>query len=424
MEDGDNIIRMRVPNGSKWSHEEMKLLHQLKRAGHTYSQIAEIMAKSIGRREYCDNLCYKKWQQTDWEEFLKESGDRESLLEEIEDREAEKQKVIDSTLAQQEKLVRREQARTELIIDALKSAIFRLPKPKPSDISYGPPSNDKYSAEHAALLLSDLHIGASYTLDDTGGFSEYNLEIFQQRLEALKSAVIEVVERHRHVYEVPELHIFCLGDIVAGMNDAGNWSSVYIDQDIYDQMMIGVASLRELVASLSRGFQKVHFYGIYGNHGRIGKRGTHKDSTNWDRIIYEFVKTSLVEYDNIRWVIPTAWWHQENVLGHNFFLTHGDGIRSSMGIPYYGVERAERNITGLMKEMPPDYMLIGHFHSAAEIQTNSSRIIMNGSFMGGDMYSLRDLRRADYPEQKVFGIHEKKGVTWTYNIHLGSEKVT
>ena len=43
---------------------------------------------------------------------------------------------------------------------------------------------------------------------------------------------------------------------------------------------------------------------------------------------------------------------------------------------------------------------------------------MNGSFMGGDMYSLKDLRKKDRAEQKIFGIHEKKGVTWMYNIQL------
>lgn len=412
-------LQDKVPNGSKWSIEEMQLLYHLKKSQHTYQQIAEIMTKGIGRRAYCENLIYKKWQQTDWEQFLQETGDKVNALKEEEEKDTEKQKVIEATLQTQERIVRREAARTELIIDALRSAVYRLPKPISSEVRYAPPQHSEYSAEHAALVLSDLHIGAYFTLDDTGGLSEYNLDIFKQRMETLKAAVIEITERHRHMYDVPELHIFCLGDIVAGMNEAGNWSSAYIDQDIYDQMMQGVTSLRDLIACLSRGFQKIHFYGIYGNHGRCAKRGVQKDSTNWDRICYEFVKTSLTEYDNIRWVIPTSWFHQENILGHNFYLTHGDGIRSSMGIPFYGVERAERNITGLQKYCPPDYMLLGHFHSAAEIQTNSSRIILNGSFLGGDIYSLRELRRSDVPEQKMFGIHDKKGVTWTYNIHLG-----
>jgi hypothetical protein len=400
--------------GSKWTINEMLMLYNMKTAGRTYAEISETMAKSLGKRDYSENLCHKKWQNTDWNTFLT----RMSNLEQQESGElSEKERVIEATLANQERLTRREQARTELIIDSIKSSIYRLPKPKPVRVSYQPKSKDKYTAEHAALLLSDLHIGASYTMQDTGGLSEYNTDIFHRRLETLKTAVLGIVERHRKMYAIPELHVICLGDLVAGMNDAGQWSAVYIDQDIYDQMMTGVASLRDLLSTLSRAFDKVTFYGIYGNHGRVGRRGTHKDSTNWDRITYEFIRTSLVEYDNIRWVIPSTWFHQANIQNHSFYMAHGDGIRGSMGIPYYGVERAERNIVGLMKQKP-DYMLIGHFHSAAEIQTNSSRIIMNGSFMGGDMYSLRDLGRAENPEQKLFGIHEKRGVTWNYNIHL------
>jgi len=269
--------------------------------------------------------------------------------------------------------------------------------------------------------LSDLHIGASYSLEDTGGLSEFNLDVFYRRLESLKQSVTRIVERHKLMYELPELHIFCLGDIVAGMEGSGQWSMSYINLDIYDQMLEGAKALRDLVATLAGAFPKVNFYGIYGNHGRIGKRGDNKVSTNWDRICYEFLRMSLVEYENIEWEIPTAWFLQKEIQGHNFFISHGDGIRGSMGIPHYGVERAEKNISGMM-HVRPDYFLIGHFHSPAEIQTNCSKIIMNGSFMNGDMYSLRDLRKSGRAEQKIFGIHRKHGVTWTYDIHLDAEE--
>lgn len=408
--------------GSKWSNEEMRMLYHLKKANKTHAEIADCMSDQIGVRNYTDNSIKKKWNDTDWVKFLKEIGDAEDMMQEIQEREFEKQKVIESTLANQERLVRREQARTDLIIDAMQSAIYRLPKPKPSNLTYSPKTKERYTAEHVGIILSDLHIGASYTKEDTGGLSEFSLEIFKQRMENMKNSSLEICERHRHVYDLPELHIFCLGDIVAGMPDAGAWSMNYIDIDIYDQMIEGVAALRDAIAVWSRAFDKVNFYGIYGNHGRIGKRGANKDSTNWDRVCYAWCKDTMREYDNVTWNIPTAWWLQTKIQNHNFYLTHGDGIRGSMGIPFYGVERAERNILGLMEEKP-DYMLLGHFHSPAEIQTNSGNIIMNGSFMGGDMYSLKTLRRKDRAEQKIFGIHNKKGVTWTYNIQLDQEHV-
>ena len=407
--------------GAKWTVEEMLMLYHLKAANKSHKDISSIMKNKIGRREYSENLIQKKWRGTNWIEFLKDQGEKEDFFKELTDRENEKHKIIESTLEYQDKMVRRDQARTDLIIDSIKSSIYRLPKPHKSESIYKPCKSAKYRSEHMAVLLSDMHLGSCFTKEDTGGLSEYNIDIAKKRLDTLKNTLLSILERHQHVCDIPELHVFCLGDIVAGMNGVGSWSSNYIDLDIYDQMMEGMAMLRNVIATWSRAFKKIHFYGVFGNHGRAAKRGVQKDYTNWDKICYEFVRQSMGEYENIVWNIPKAWWIQTRILNHNFYMTHGDGIRGSLGVPYYGVERAERLILGLMKNDPPDYMLLGHFHSPAEIQTNSGRIMLNGSFLGGDMYSLRDLRRKDRSEQKMFGIHDKKGITWSYNIQLDWE---
>lgn len=406
--------------GLPWSYDELIVLHSLSEAGKTYPEIAEVLTKSVGKRDYNADSIRKKFNDTNWDVFFKESELKQELMSDNFEQETEKQKIIDSTLSNQEKQVKKESARTSLIIDALKSAIYRLPKPKPTELMYKLKSRSEYTPEHVGVILSDLHVGAAYTMEDTGGLSEYNLDIFKQKMEKLKASVIEISERHRHMYDLPHLHIFCLGDIVAGMPGVGEWSPAYISLDVYDQMVEGISSLRNTLACWSKVFPKITFYGISGNHGKCAPRGAIKVSTNWDRITYNFLQISLKEYNNINWVTPTTWWIQEKIQGHNFYLTHGDGIKSSQGIPYYGVERAERNIIGLMKERP-DYMLVGHFHNAAELSTNSSRIIINGSFCGADMYSLKDLTKGSKSEQKMFGIHEKKGITWTYNIHLDSE---
>jgi len=408
-----------VSNGTKWSLQEELLLYNLKKADKSYREIADVLQHVEGRREYSENCCKKKWNDTDWNIVMQNEEAHKAKIDQVLNDESNRKKVIESTLANQERLVRREKARTDLIIEAVQSAIYRLPKP--GKINYTPSKKTKYTQEHVVVVLSDLHMGASYTFEDTGGLSEFNADICTNRLERLKNAVLKIVERHRLMYDIPHLHIFCLGDIVAGMNDAGAWSPNYIDMDIYDQMFAGVAAVRNVVAEWAKAFENVTFYGIYGNHGRIGKRGVQKAYSNWDKICYEFIRLSLQEYSNIEWKIPKSWFLQEKILGHSFYLTHGDGIKGSMGIPYYGVEKAERNILGLLDEKP-EYFVIGHFHTPAELQTNSGRIIINGSFMGGDMYSLRDLRKADKAEQKMFGIHEEKGVTWAYNIQLDVEE--
>jgi hypothetical protein len=413
--DEDDGIRV----GCAWTEDEMVLLHALKISGYSYKQCAHVLSTFCGRREYNENVCKKKWNSTDWDVFLSDRKSRQQIKDQASQDEYEKQRIIEDTLTTQSKIVRREQSRTDVIVDRIKSAIYRLPKPKQRDLVYVP-RHHEYSDEHMAVMLSDLHVGAKYTLAETGGLGEYNVDIFNQRMRRLRDSVIEIAQRHRHMYDIPELHVFCLGDVVAGENESGAWSHCYIDLDIFDQMIAGFAALRDAVSCWSTAFQKVTFYGVIGNHGRVGTKGSQKYHSNWDRVCYSFVEESLKDHQNIVFKIPQTWWLSERILNHRFFISHGDGIKGSLGVPYYGVERAQSRVSGLLPEKP-DYTLIGHFHSVTELSTNFGKVLMNGSFMGGDMYSIKELFRADRPEQKIFGMHHKKGVTWSYNIHLDEE---
>jgi len=404
---------------SVWTDDEAQMFRNLKTAGKPYREIGETLYAAFGIFRSEDSL-KNKWRSTDWSALSKTREKKKKLVEDLTDKEAEKEKVIERTLANQARFVQRETARTDVIIDNVKSALYRLPKPKKSDITYTPRAKaktNKYTAEHVGIMVSDMHIGASYDYDDTGGLSRYNLGIFKKRLNTLKLALLEITERHRTMYDLPELHIFSLGDIVAGSPGSGQWNDNDIDLAIMEQVTEGTYALRDLISTWSTAFKKVTFYGIYGNHGRIGKKGQTKTSDNWDRFCYQMLELSLSEYDNIEWHLPKTWWLNPQIQGHSFYLCHGDGVR---GTTLAGVEKAESKIAGML-EQRLDYFLMGHFHSPAEIQTNSSRVIMNGSFMGGDMYSLRDLGKNSAPEQKIFGIHKKKGITWTYNIYLDGE---
>ncbi|MFW6129642.1 MAG: hypothetical protein ACOC56_00570, partial [Atribacterota bacterium] len=70
----------------------------------------------------------------------------------------------------------------------------------------------------------------------------------------------------------------------------------------------------------------------------------------------------------------------------------------------------------------PDYTLAAHFHSAADLTTNHGRVLVNGSFIGPDVYSLKNLQAGALAEQKIFGIHDKRGITWSYNLGLDIDK--
>src|SRR5690606_9904048 len=128
---------------------------------------------------------------------------------------------------------------------------------------YTPKYKPEYSEEHVGVMLSDLHIGANYSKKSTGGLGYFDIDTYHHRIKVMKKAVMEITERHRHMYNIRHLHVFCLGDVVAGMNDAGDWSSVYIGMGIVDQVFEAVASLRDMLSQWSTGYEKISFYGVY-----------------------------------------------------------------------------------------------------------------------------------------------------------------
>ncbi len=68
------------------------------------------------------------------------------------------------------------------------------------------------------------------------------------------------------------------------------------------------------------------------------------------------------------------------------------------------------------------YTLAGHFHNASEITSSNGKVLMNGAFVGSDVYSLQNRLPGTRAEQKVFGIHDSRGVTYRYDIDLDYER--
>jgi predicted phosphodiesterase len=265
-------------------------------------------------------------------------------------------------------------------------------------------------------MLSDCHVGLEYSLEETGGVSEYNVNIFEQRMKKLTVGLTDIVELHSQLYSLPTLHIFCLGDIVAGMNDAGAWSSTYINSTIWDQVIKGYEAISDAIYYWLGLFENIKFYGVIGNHARAASKGIEKEYVNWDYVCYNYLKLRFQNNDRVQFVIPKTWWIKEKIRNHKFLMVHGDDVRPS-GSHLSSLNTLSEKMVGIIKEIP-DYTLAGHFHNSGEWETNNGRVILNGAFTGGDMYSLKNLQLKSRPCQRVFGIHDKRGITWSYNLHL------
>jgi len=389
-------------SSSTWTQEEEALLFELR----SFQCLPfSIIAREVGRSE---NACSKKFYRTQWNTKAFYDPAKCRLKENF--KQALRQKVADAVERKRET----NKYANDILVDHLIETVKALPEVKKEVYKFSSKrAKQKHSSEDVGLILSDTHIGHHHTLEETGGISEYNFDIFKKRVDFIKKATAEIVELHSQLYPLPNLHIFCPGDIVAGMNSVGNWSPTYINMPILDQAIAGTDAFADMINYWLGLFDNIYFYGVYGNHGRGARAGVEKEYVNWDYISYKFLEARFAENKRVKFEIPKSWWLFKKIRQHKFMMFHGDCIRGGSK----GIEDATEKMASIIKEIP-DYTLAGHFHSATEISTNFGRVILNGSFIGSDVYSLKELRRASRPEQKIFGIHDKRGITWTYNLDL------
>ena len=398
------VVEVALPRkeGTEWDVADLEYLYRARMDKVPYAVVAAHLKRTA-------EACKGKWLRTDWEKMPWFSPVAEDVKAQ---KKVAYEQRIEGGFRSRLDLAR---LRADAIGDVLQKAIVKAPKIKHRQ--WNPPRKaQSRGSEEVGLLLSDLHIGHTHTVDETGGLSEYSLDIFRARIRKLERKVSDINELHSMLYRIPTLHVFCLGDIVDGMNESGSWSPVYINTSIYDQFIIGFEEISHTIEYFLSVFQKVVFYGIRGNHGRVARVGSEKDYANWDNLCYEMLKHKFENNDRLQFKLTKSWFLSERIKGHNFLLTHGDDLRKA-STAVRSLEIFAADMAG-MTRVHHDFTLCGHFHQAAEQSTNFGKVIVNGSFVGGDVYSIKNLQKMTLPEQKIFGINDTHGITWRYDLDL------
>lgn len=301
--------------------------------------------------------------------------------------------------------------------DLIASRMFEKVKSFPSSKKVFDPSQVKTKSinEEVCLMLSDFHLGYEYSLEETGGICEYSYEIFKKRLNTLKKNMTEKLSLHLTRYNKKVLNIFILGDIVNGTPVGGAWEAAYTNMPIKDQVIKGFDNISSFIHYFSTMFDFINVYCIRGNHGRTEKVKIEKDYCNWDNICYEFINLRFKDVDNITVNYVDSFFQSVDIYGYKFLLLHGDKISGSTSLSK--LEDAQLKISAMKREFF-DYILSGHFHVMQESSTVLGKALVNGSFMGGDIFSVQSLQQSRRPEQKLFGVNKKEGISWQYDIPL------
>lgn len=289
--------------------------------------------------------------------------------------------------------------------DRLAECVAALPAPKPR-VLLAPKTKGEAKVD-LVLLLSDLHISEVISPSEMEGLNAYNYAIARQRLLYFQSKLADYVALQRKGYNLQDLHVLCLGDLVSG--DI-HQELIQTNEFTTPEACVRTADLlAEFLSPLSSLFPAVHLHELGSdNHGRLWiKPQCKKRALNsWNYPLYALLNARLSSHRNIATHQHLGIKAQIDINSKSVLIEHGNDTKMHMGIPYYGLERTDsREAKRRMKlRRPYDLHCWGHFHTPAWGPWG----IMNGALCGTTEFDHGCGRHAD-PSQVTFLMHRSHG---------------
>jgi len=274
---------------------------------------------------------------------------------------------------------------------------------------------DKHTC-NMGIEFSDLQMGMFIKPEDTIFLGGYNFEIFKERLDKFRDVIITIAEENRRVRQIDDLIIFGLGDYVEGEQIFPS-QGLFIDKCVADQFVEGVNAISTFLRDLSAHFKNVRLYGVWGNHGRLGRFAHGHQRSNMDYLLLKTLQMRCEPVKNLKIHVSTGPVMAVQIFDRIHLLRHGDDTCGWMGIPFYGMERDTLKYANLLRATISDAH-VGHHHRQASWEVSAMKIHMNGSFCGPTPFGIHKLKAADLPSQSVFILHPEHGMTWRAPIWL------
>lgn len=291
----------------------------------------------------------------------------------------------------------RELSRAESMIELLQENLDELSERKPFLSEYK--MKDNPSGNDMVVLLSDVHLGVEFK----HCANEYSPEICFKRVDHYINKAIEFSK----LYNVDKVHLVCLGDLMSG--EIHNTLRLQNRFDLADQIVESEELVAEIINKLANNTPYVTVSICNGNHERIYEKDNNLAKNNYTKIMRHHIRKRCEKLDNVTFLDNTL--NEDeichlNIHGYNFLGCHGDKITKTK------VADQLRNIT----DINPDYVLIGHWHTPAQLCEFNTKIYQNGSVVGSDEYSIGKKLMTD-PQQKILIVSDE-GVISDCDVNL------
>jgi len=307
------------------------------------------------------------------------------------------------------------QALAEEIKDIVKPI---SPLPVAKKINY----HGKKIQESLVMLLSDEHAADIILPHQVGGLEHYDFNIALKRAETLVDSTLRFTQKILRSYQFDTLFVLSLGDHVSGEIHKA------VDHTTYRNVFRNCIATGQMQALMLRDlapyFKNIKVICVSGNHGRkTPKKDYQNPRDNYDYLVAETAFAYCRDLVNVEFIIPDSFSANVDIEGHGFCISHGDDVRSYMGIPWYGIERKTRRLAALNNAVDKrvDNYVFGHFHNIAIQDVLRGEVLINGAWVATSPYAYNSLSTFNEPAQVIFGVHRTWGITWRLHVKLKSE---
>lgn len=282
-----------------------------------------------------------------------------------------------------------------------------------------PRINDGFPGD-PILNTSDFQYGEVIRPGELQGINAYNPEIARKRYFALIDKTIYLTQEYQVAPRYNGITVLRNGDALSGNihKELRETNSGNALRQMHECTEMEIAGLEKL----SEHFPSVAVYSTPGNHGRDTEKpqSKHYAENNYEYWMALNIERHFKNNPKFKFYLPESGDALFQLHGWTFLATHGDRIGSRGGTGFIGpsatVARGMQRLRQYYMQLnvPIDYVLVGHFHNAIELEYGFG----NGTLAGFSEYA-RDGRFIPRPaSQWLLFVHPKYGISQRWQIQL------
>lgn len=249
----------------------------------------------------------------------------------------------------------------------------------------------KRQKREIVAVVSDTHFGLEIDKDELGGVNEYNWIIAARRMGLFAEQIATFKLEYRS--ETPNLRLCLNGDLAQGLIHLSDANT-----DLITHQIIGTVNiLYQMIAYLRRYFKHIYVECTPDNHLRMVHKGPDRAKAqkfdSYATIIHYALAMGFKNTQDVTFNIPITPYTVFNVLGNNFYSTHGDTMinvgRPGKKINTDLITNAANKLNAALKDKDEyKVIIVGHVHTPCFITLdNGTELVVNGTGSGLDPYA-------------------------------------